>query len=225
MLTVLFASIGGIVMFLVAAFPMLRSHARFSVFIAFFSLILIAVIFEKILQKKKIWAQIFLSLVFILAFFDQVGKVSALTINPPEIKKDFEDDKDFVQKIEQILPEGAMIFQMPLITFPESNNYDLMRGYLHSKNLRWSYPAMRGRKAALWQQEVVKLDFKDFISELRKAGFKGIYINRVAALKYQKDEDMPKIWREIRKLETNLRTIKKNRPIVSKNLQLIFYEI
>ena len=46
---------------------------------------------------------------------------------------------------------GAMVFQLPYRRFPETQplarmaDYDLMRGYLHSDDLRWSYGFMKGR--------------------------------------------------------------------------------
>jgi phosphoglycerol transferase len=222
---VLFACVGGIVMFIIPTFPMLRSHARFSIFIAFFSLFLIAIIFEKLLQKRKNVAQIFILLIAVLAFFDQVGKDLTVKIQPPKLVKNFENDRDFVQEIEQKFPD-AVIFQMPLTGFPETDNYDLMKGYLHSKNLRWSYPAMRGREADLWQQKVAKMNFKNFISELKKAGFKGIYIDRFLTVDFSKEEkEKPAAWQALRKFESDLKNITKSPHITSKNLQLVFYEI
>lgn len=221
LLTVIYATAGGLVMFVAISFPMLRSHARFSIFIGFMALFLMAIIFDKIAQKKKIISHIFLSVIFILAVFDQVGRVSLATLQPAEIKRKFASDRDFVQKIEQSLPPQAMIFQMPLIYFPEADNYDLMVGYLNSKNLRWSYPAMKGREADLWQRQVVKLKFADFIAELKKAGFAGIYIDRINMARDEKKYN----WRDLRKFESQLRSVAKAPPLVSQNMQLVFFKI
>lgn len=220
-LTVIYASAGGLVMLVAITFPMLRSHARFSIFIGFIALFLMAIIFDKMIQKKKIIAHIFLSIIFVLALFDQVGRVSAETLQPAEVKRKFVSDRDFVQKIEQILPPQSMIFQMPIIPFPEADNYDLMVGYLNSKNLRWSYPAMRGREADLWQNKVVKLQFAEFISELKKAGFAGIYIDRINMTRNEKKYN----WRDLRKFEAQLKLFAKSPALISQNSQLVFYRI
>jgi phosphoglycerol transferase len=210
---VLFATVGGLVMLLAMAFPMLRSHARFSIFIAFLAAILIAIIFDKIIQRRsprqKIFAQIAIVIIAILSLYDQVGRVSAKTthrlndIERSEITSQFYSDRNFVEEIERTLPQGAMIMQMPLRDFPEGGSYDLMVGYLYSKNLRWSYPAMRGREASVWQHEVLKLDFKKFIAELKKAGFSAIYLDRQLMSKDGADEKNDN-WQAVRKFEAQL---------------------
>ena len=219
LITVLFATVGGFVMFIAMPFPLIRSHARFSIFIAFFALFFMAVIFDKMVQKKKLWAQIAISIILLLGLFDQVGRISASAIQNDQIKNRFASDQDFVQRIETAMPSGAMIFMVPILNFPEGEEpYDLLAGYLHSKNLRWSYPAIMGRKSNAWQQEVMRLDFADFISEIKKAGFSGIYIDRmVMSEKYS--------WQEVRKLEARLRKIAKGEMLVSKNFNLVFFEI
>ena len=180
-----------------------------------------AIIFDKIIQKKKIIAHVLLSIIFVLAIFDQVGRVSAEALQSTELKRKFANDRDFVQKIEQILPLKSMIFQMPITSFPEVNNYDLMVGYLNSKNLRWSYPAIRGREADLWQNKVVKLKFANFIFELKKAGFAGIYIDRLNMVRDGQKYD----WRDLKEFEAQLKLIAKHPPLVSQNSRLVFYQI
>lgn len=219
LISVLFATVGGFVMFVAMAFPLVRSHARFSIFIAFFSLFLVAIILDKIVQKKKNLAKIAVSIIFVLALFDQVGQVSAISIQNDKAKSNFISDQDFVQKIEETMPKGAMIFMLPVLNFPESEEpYNLLSGYLHSKELRWSYPAMRGRKSNLWQQEIAEFGFADFIAEIRKKGFVGIYIDRkLMAEKYS--------WPEVRKLEAQLKKVAKGKKLVSKNSNLVFFAI
>jgi phosphoglycerol transferase len=77
-----------------------------------------------------------------------------------------------------------MIFQLPYIPFPENpsvikmKDYDHFRGYLHSKNLRWSYGAMKERQADFWQKQVSLLPVGEFMQRLSLAGFNGIYVDR-----------------------------------------------
>lgn len=219
LISVLFATVGGFVMFVAMAFPLVRSHARFSIFIAFFSLFLVAIICDKIVQKRENLAKILISIIFVLALFDQVGKVSAKSIQGDEVKSNFVSDQNFVKKIEEMMPKGAMIFMLPVLNFPESEEpYHLLAGYLHSKELHWSYPAMRGRQSNLWQQEIAEFGFADFISEVKKKGFVGIYVDRrLVAEKYS--------WPEVRKLEARLKKVAKREMLVSKNANLVFFEI
>ena len=219
LLSVLFATIGGLVMFIVIPFPLIRSHARFSIFIAFFSLFIIAIIFDKAVKKKKLLAKITILIISTLAIFDQVGRVSAPIIQSEKIKSAFISDRDFVQKIESTMPKDAMIFALPVISFPENaESYDLLRGYLHSKNLRWSYPAIINRPSSLWQHEVVKMNFEDFISEIKNKGFSGIYLN-------QKMMAEQLSWSEVRQFIKELKQIAQELPLVSADSNLMFFEI
>jgi len=219
LLSVLFAMIGGFMMFIAISFPLIRSHARFSIFIAFFSLFIIAIIFDKAVKKKKLWAKITILIISTLAIFDQVGKVSPLILQSEKTKSAFISDHNFVQKIESIMPKEAMIFVLPVVDFPENaESYDLLRGYLHSKNLRWSYPAIMSRPSSLWQNEVVKMNFKNFISEIKNKGFNGIYLNqKMMAEKFS--------WSEVRQFIKQLKQISQSSPLVSTDFNLMFFEI
>ncbi|MES2960937.1 MAG: hypothetical protein V4694_00965 [Pseudomonadota bacterium] len=219
LLSVLFATIGGFVMFIAIPFPLIRSHARFSIFIAFFSLFVIAIIFDKALKKKKLFAPIFILIILILAIFDQVGQVSAPILQSEKMKSAFISDRTFVQKIESTMPKDAMIFMLPILGFPENAEpYDLLAGYLHSKNLRWSYPAIMNRPSSLWQHEVVKMNFVDFISEIKNKGFSGIYLNQ----KMMAEEFS---WPEVRQLIKQLKQVAQEPPLVSADFNLLFFEI
>lgn len=221
-LILIFASCGGLIMLISVTMPLLRSHARFSIFIAFLATFLLAIIFDKIIKsfaaRRKFLVHFILLAICILALFDQVGRVSALTLQSEENMKLFSSNENFVKKIEESLPQGSLIFALPLVDFPESGSYDMMYGYLHSKNLRWSYPAMKGRESALWQEKIFRMDFKNFISELKKAGFNGVYIDRNLAVERFG-------WPKLRQLETSLKSISTASPITSQNLRMVFFKI
>jgi len=238
LLIVLFATVGGLVMLFTMASSLLRCHARLSIFIAFLSLTLIAIIFDKIIKKKlfgkKIFAQILVVAIAVFSLFDQVGRVSSGFLytreitNRKDVIKKFHYDREFIEKIEKTMPTGAMIMQMPAVIFPESVTYELMIGYIYSKNLRWSYPVIRGRESAIWQLKTAKLDFKDFIIELKKAGFSGVYIDRanmVNRVLLREKEDEVQLWRDLIKFEKQMKSIAKRPPLVSSDLRLVFFEI
>lgn len=204
LLSLLFATAGGFVMLFVMSFPLIRSHARFCIFIAFFSLFLMAIFFDKI-ERKNILAKIALLVIFILALFDEVGNLSSFDSKVQTRVEEFENDRNFVTNLEKILEPNAQVFSLPVFGFPESvgDEYQALILYLHSKNLRLSYPAIKGREANLWQEKVVALPFQDFISELKKAGFSAVVINRshFASLKENG-------WENLRKLEKNFKSLK-----------------
>jgi phosphoglycerol transferase len=111
-------------------------------------------------------------------------------------------DREFTEKMEGSLPAGAMVFQMPVIEFPESPApgvppYDHFRPYLYSKNLRYSFGSMKGREREKWQPALQAKFFdgatldqqsgkirvnvdnaRIAVDELRRLGFSAIYVNR-----------------------------------------------
>src|SRR5206468_1464520 len=90
----------------------------------------------------------------------------------------------FVAGIERLLPDGAMVFQLPYVPFPETpalvrmSEYDLMRGYLHSRHVRWSYGGFKGRPQADWQEPLVREPATTMLPALAAIGFQGVYVDR-----------------------------------------------
>ena len=99
------------------------------------------------------------------------------------LARQVEADRDFVAQMEATLPAGAMVFQLPIIEFPESPApgvppYDHFRPYLYSKQLRFSYGSMKGRPREQWQNDLGKVPFEKAIEQIKDRGFAAIYINR-----------------------------------------------
>jgi len=137
----------------------------------------------------------------LLVLWDQVPRAPA-----PEqlalIARQVEADRGFVAEMESVLPDGAMIFQLPVMEFPETPvpgiaSYDHFRPYLHGSRLRYSFGSMKGRPREQWQpavqqkmfegavpdQQAQKIRFSianvnAAIDEMQKRGFKAVYINR-----------------------------------------------
>jgi len=189
-LSILFMSAGGgLIMFIFLGFPFLRSYARFVVFIAFFSFTIIAIIFDKIIAHKFFKttnkSKLFVFIICVLAFIDQVGVLSANIIHPLELSEQYKNDRDFVEEIEKSLPINSSVFVLPFFGYPEEAN-DLQRGligYLYSKKLKWSYPVNKNSKSLIWQNKIFRQsNFNYFIEELKRNGFKGIYLDISAYL-------------------------------------------
>jgi phosphoglycerol transferase len=136
-----------------------------------------------------------------LILWDQVPRAPAAE-QTAMIARQVAADREFTEKMETALPAGAMVFQLPVMDFPESPlpgipSYDHFRPYLYSNQLRFSYGSMKGRERERWQhdlqrqlvegaavnQEAKKIQFnavnvRRAVDELQKLGFKAIYINR-----------------------------------------------
>jgi hypothetical protein len=133
--------------------------------------------------------------------FDQVPRGPA-----PEqaagIARQVAADREFVEKMEAALPAGALVFQLPVMDFPESPlpgipTYDHFRPYLYSDGLRFSFGSMKGREQERWQQEVqqqlvsgarvdqeqqqIRFDpgsVRKAVEEMKRRGFTAVYVNR-----------------------------------------------
>ena len=99
------------------------------------------------------------------------------------IARQVDSDRAFTAKMEAALPAGAMIFQLPIMEYPEApvpgmTPYDHFRPYLYSKNLRYSFGSMKGRPREAWQKELSKRSLEEAVAEIKKRGFAAISINR-----------------------------------------------
>ncbi|MEN6405409.1 MAG: hypothetical protein ABFC77_02950 [Thermoguttaceae bacterium] len=128
-------------------------------------------------------------------FFGAAAAASALLIfwdqtpRPPTpatvatITQQVESDRKFVAAMENALPRGAMVFQLPIMEYPESPMshmppYDHFRPYLYSKTLRFSFGSVKGRDK--WQQELDAMTPSQRIEKIKSLGFSAIYLNRNA---------------------------------------------
>ena len=207
------ATIGGASAGLVYVLPEIRCYNRISIYIALWSLFAASLLWDSAMVRLKPRLRrigpMLLAPILIVGLLDQIPPVSQVKLygtvtnarkaklgltqavdaqQQPyeEVRAAYMNDLEFVRRIEQLLPAGAMVFQLPIVPFPENPplgkmlDYDLLRGYLCSRNLRWSYPTMNGSPAEAWQQQIGNRPLPLFLSDLSSKGFKGIYIDRSA---------------------------------------------
>lgn len=207
MASVLLGTTGGLgAIFNFLIYPQIRAYNRISIFIAFFCLFAIGLLLDSmrqwIITCKTTQYGWYAALVVVLwlGILDQFPRTSPDYLT---MKAHYENERAFIAQLEGSLPMGAMVFQLPNTRFPEvppvldKPVYDELRGYLHSRTLRWSSGAMRGRPQALWGEQIGSqidllhadsggrrnLSFKprslqEVLDALVLAGFSGIYIDR-----------------------------------------------
>ena len=79
-----------------------------------------------------------------------------------------------------------MLFNLPVTEFPEgrptlgAKEYDNLRPYLFSAQLRFSFGTDRGRPRDAWQQEMAARAPSEIVQGLETCGFDGIVVNRRA---------------------------------------------
>ena len=169
-----FGGLGALVALLVTT--KIRAYNRLSIFIAFFSLMGLAMLLDRIGFAAG------LAVALALGVLDQTAP--AFVPEYAKIIREFKSDEDFMQRIQAAMPAGAMIFQLPFVPFPEyprvgkMYDYDHARGFLHTRGLRWSYGAMKGREAEIWQRQTSAKPTPEMLETIALSGFQGIYLNR-----------------------------------------------
>lgn len=168
--------------------PMLRSYNRVSIFIACLALVAAFLFLQWLmrpLQKNSAGRKISLialCTILVLGLLDQT--TLGMTPDHDALQRRFQVHHKFVNALEKQLPSGALIFQTPHTAFPEGGYhhqeepYAQAIGYLHSKDIRWSYGAIKGRQSNGWLTSVDRLPARERIKYLATAGFSGIYIER-----------------------------------------------
>ena len=85
--------------------------------------------------------------------------------------------------MEAKLPAGGMVFQLPVMDFPEAPMagiaaYDHFRPFLFTHQLRYSFGCAKGRPRESWQNVITSLAPASQVAELERYGFGAIYVNR-----------------------------------------------
>lgn len=166
--------------------PMIRGYARASVFIGFTAISGLMIALQAGLAKMQSGANIGGVRMLVVLLAGAVGiwdQTRSGEFARGAGEKQFESDRAFVRTAENALPPGAQVYQLPFHPFPESGpvnqlgDYDLFRGYLHSKALRWSYGNMKGRSEALWQAALNAHSLPAQLDVARASGFSAVYVD------------------------------------------------
>ena len=220
----LFATIGGFgVLFALLISPQIRAYNRISVFIAFFSLAAVAysldVLFKTAGTKAaRAFYYAGLAAIVVVGVLDQTTTTFFFVPEYEKIKHEYQNDADFIGHIEAVLPQGAAVFQLPYMQFPESPtlhkmiDHEHLKAYLHSKNLRWSYGVAAREKEDAWQRAVSAQPAPELVNNVRAAGYAGIYLNRDG----YEDQGV--------KIENELKSLL-GEPIVNRQGNLLFFKL
>ncbi len=152
-------------------------------FIAFFALTVVAYGLDWIRRRlpARPWTKpviaVALVAILVIGILDQVSP--AVIPDYAATAARWNSDAQFVGRIERTLPSGASVFELPYRYFPEAPQvgtlgpYDLVRPYLHSDSLRWSFGGMLGRDAD-WQASTAMLPARRMLDRVAAVGFDGL---------------------------------------------------
>ena len=203
-----FGGLGSLMATLIS--PQIRAWNRLTPFIAFFALVGLVLALEVGMGWLRARAGardrraggtvpvLVALLVGVVALWDQTSPVFV-----PDYKANaasWRSDTRFVSTMEHTLPENAMVLQLPLHPFPEvvgdgfMQDYDLLKGYIHSTDLRWSYGAMKGRPED-WTTPALSKPLPGVVRGAVAAGFVGVYVDRHGYFDYGKaiEEQLEKV--------------------------------
>jgi len=220
----LLATVGGIssIVALIAT-TSIRCYNRFSIFIAMFSIMTIALLLQEAFNRfKKSKQQLFLYIIVIVLLiagvFDQT--TNSYILPYATTKKEFISDDLFVKAIEKTVDNNDMIFEFPILSkaigapVNKLGVYELYRPYLHSTKTRWSYGDSPGGNSDIWQQSLTTLPLGGIIDNITKTGFKGLYIDSFAYT----SEDFTKL---IKSIQLELNQV----PLKSENSRLYYFDL
>ena len=189
LVALLIATMGGFSSLIGLVYSELRAWNRLSIFIAFFAFVAVAVALDRagrVLSRsggRALFAAV-LSAVFVVGALDQTSEAYVPAYGETAIR--YESDRAFVRQVEDLLPDDASVFELPYASFPEyippppgrTVVYDLLRPYLHSRDLRWSFGAMYGRPED-WTARLVDEPLAEVVPIVSAVGFRGIYVDRL----------------------------------------------
>ena len=95
-----------------------------------------------------------------------------------QVAQQIQSDREFTVGMESVLPPETMVFQLPVVPFPEYDPH--LIPYLYSRRLRYSYGSPQGRALETWQREVEKMPPAEMAAKLEEYGFGAIYLHTKA---------------------------------------------
>ncbi len=200
----LFATTGGfgaVFNYLITA--QIRCHNRMSIYLAFLALFAACWFVDRALARRRAWLRwLAFGGLILFGIWDQTDDKWFPDARPKKddyvsvekarekVAKVYWEDRAFFERVEEILPEG-MVFYYPHMEYPESRpyfetgspgaveSYEPVLGYLHTRNLRWSFGSMKYRECDTWSREVCGMveAYPRFIDRLIMAGFTGLIID------------------------------------------------
>ena len=181
-----FSSVGGITN-IVAFFTgilLFRATNRFSIFL---SAIVLMFVVSRMTRwwsvRPRSWSFAAAAAVVAIGLLDQLPKAPGLE-KQRRIAQRIQVDRELGEMLEGRLPQGAMVFQLPVMAFPESppahelGDYEHFRPYLATQSLRFSYGMLKGRSRGRWQRDAENLPTGEFVEKLERYGFSALYFNR-----------------------------------------------
>ncbi|MDP3073363.1 MAG: hypothetical protein Q8N18_23935 [Opitutaceae bacterium] len=181
-----YATVGGLTNLLAffVGFQVFRATSRVAIFISALVLTFLVVRLSRLTARWPAHWRVAAALaVAAIGVLDQVPRRWPDEIRA-QMNADAISDLKLGRELEAALPRGAMIFQIPVLGFPEVlpphrlADYEHFRPYLATQTLRFSYGAAKFRSRSRWQRDVEHLPVEVLVRRLESYGFAALYLNR-----------------------------------------------
>lgn len=198
---VLFATHGGFgAVFNLLVTAQVRCHNRMSIYLAFLALFAACRCLDRLVRGWWKWPA-FLALIGFgvwdqtdTSWFPDLRRADPAYKSAADLRADtaakWWADRAFFERVEELIPEGA-VFTYPYMAFPEgppfhekgspgkTESYEMVKGYLHTRRLRWSYGAMKYRAVDGWMRAVAMAEPPPrMLERLVLAGFDGLLVDK-----------------------------------------------
>ncbi len=182
----LFSAIGGInsILAFYTGLDVFRASNRNSIFLLALALLFLAARLTRSTRTwRPGWRLGMAALVGLVGLWDQLP-VRAGREAGQQLAARVDGDRRFGAEMERRLGAGAMVFELPILDFPEGrpqlqvNEYDGFRPYLFTRSLRFSYGEIKNRARDAWQHDCRRLAPAELVQVLESYGFSGIYLDR-----------------------------------------------
>lgn len=186
----LFGMVGGInTVFSYAVLPLLRGTGRITIVVSFCALVAVALALDswrtRVASRRRLHVAVFPAIVLgitALGLYDQTG-TALVPAYYKAVQTEWDAMDRFVGRAEASVPRGTAVYTLPEQQFPESPgpgallDYDSGVGYLHSKELKWSYGAVRNRQGR-WLLRMSGLGLRRKLETVSACGFGAIWLDR-----------------------------------------------
>jgi phosphoglycerol transferase len=169
---------------LFAGFQVFRATNRAAIFVSAIVLFFLVSRLSRLSARWPAWWRITAATALAgIGVYEQLPQPENLN-DTAAVAAQVKADLQFGRELELALPVGAMVFQLPVLGFPEVQpphvlgDYEHFRPYLTTERLRFSYGAAKLRARGRWQRDLENAPVPLLVRRLEQHGFAALYLNR-----------------------------------------------
>jgi phosphoglycerol transferase len=164
----------------------IRAWNRISILVAALACVAVALVASEVLDRlqrdgRGRWGALGLGLLLVVGLLDQTSPADARGREASAAA--WAAQGRFYREVADRLPDGAPVFELPVMEFPEvepqlgTEAYSQALGYVHAPELRWSFGGMKGRVP----DPVPGFDLRpgaDLVAALEADGYRAVVVDR-----------------------------------------------